>query len=171
MRDIEILFWGAFFGSFISFCFYLLSQFLVRFFPSWYKKLKDKRYVMKCLNNLYALLILRNNNNFFYNLIQLFRLEIVEKILKGNTSFYGNQIQFVNSKWEIFILNNIFQTRFTIKNIENQFYVYDINNREQNITILNDFLEDFEKNCQEFKIDLKLSKDLKFKREEIKKLR
>lgn len=161
------LFLGAFFGSFLSFCFYLLSQYLIRKVPKWNEKRLIKKN-KKAMNDLFKLFLLeKDSDSIFYDLIQLFRLKIVEQVLKGSVIYSGEHLQFVNNLWTIIIENNLVNTRFTIQYIERSWYVLDSKLSEQNKPTLSKLIKYYQEKCKEANIKLKQNKEIRFALEKL----
>lgn len=160
------IFLGAFLGSFVAFCFYLLGQFIIRTIPNWHQKRKLKRNLTKIVNHFYRLILLRNQiESIFYDLMEIFRTGMLDTILKGDTSSSIGAIDFRNNLYEIVIIIKGFESRFTIKNLENQYYVLRVNREDSNeIEILVDFIQFFEGNCFDLGIKLNLTEEMNIAR-------
>jgi len=162
-------FWGAFLGSLASFWFYILGQYLNRNLPKWFQNLKLKKYTKKMINKFYRILILRDKKDdaIYYDLIEIFRLTKIEKILKGSVLSTGDMIVFNSSLWEIVIVNKLDICRFTIKDKESNYYSFetDIINDEYRLSpTLANFIKFLEERCKKSKIKLNITKEIKLAR-------
>ncbi len=98
----------------------------------------------------------------------IFRTRKLDYLLKGETMSTGNGIEFNSNLYQIIIVIQDIETRFTIRNQERQYYVYDRNRNDRNeLGILAEFLKFFEKNCSKSEIKLKLSEEMRIEREKL----
>lgn len=154
---LDPTFSGAFWGAFFSFCFYIFGLSL----PKLIKKINLRLKRRKKLNMLYRMLLLeRNSDSFFFDLIELFTFELIPEILKGDILTMGNHVQFENNLWDIVIKNKIYESRFTIKDINSLMYALDSNYKEINLNVLFDFIQYLEVRCKQEKVKLEIDKEL-----------
>lgn len=163
----EPTFWGAFLGAFFSFWFYVLGY----YFPKLAKKIYLKFKTKKKLRELYRLLVLRRDSEtIFFDLIEIFTFEKISDFLKGNIIVLTDRIQFESKFWVILIVNKIYQTKFSITNLDNLMYILDPNNEEINIEVLLDFIQYIELRCKQEKINLRIKEELKKAKEGLRVL-
>ena len=153
----EPIFWGAFLGAFFSFWFYVLGHYLPKLLHKIYLKFQTP----KKLNKLYELVLLkRDSDSFFFDLIEIFAFEKLGDLLKGSVLITADRVQFESENWEIIIVNKIFESRFTIKNINNLLYCLDANHKDINIEALLGFIQYLEARCKQENIKLRINKKL-----------
>jgi len=152
------LFFGAFWGAFFSFCFFMLGFYL----PKLFKRISLKFKTKKKVNKLYQLLLLeRNSKSFFFNLIELLSFDGIIDILKGHTLMSGDRLQFENNSWDILIVNKLLEARLMIRTYNNQIYHMNSENKEQNIEVILDFIQYIETRCKQESIKLRINNELK----------
>lgn len=121
------------------------------------------------INRFYRILILRDkkDDTIYYDLIEIFRLTKIEKILKGSVLNTGDTITFNSSLWEIVIVNKLDVCRFTIKDKESNYYSFEtdiINDEYRLIPTLANFIKFLEERCKKSKIKLNITNEIKLAR-------
>lgn len=111
------VFSGAFWAAFFTFLFYIIPKIFRK--PALIIKTRIK------LHKLYDLLLLeKNTQSIFFDLINILSFEGISDILKGNPLIGGDRLQFENESWGITIVNKVHEARISIRGSNNQNYQF-----------------------------------------------
>lgn len=155
------VFSGAFWGAFFTFLFYIIPKFFKKVALIIKTKIK--------LHKLYDLLLLeRNTQSIFFDLINILSFEGINDILKGNPLIGGDRLQFESESWEIIVINKVHEARILIRGSNNQNYYFSAK-KEKGFNGLLNFLQYLETISKQKIFKIRMNKKRRKAKETLKK--